>query len=175
MTIDVMGVDLSLVATGLALPDGTTKTLKNRLTGPARIAYIVDAICDEMQPFSGDLVTVIEGPFIHSKHSRGMLGTFALHGVLEDRLHRAQEPYTFVPPSCLKKYATGSGNAGKSMVLVAAIKRLSYDGADDNEADAAWLRQMGVDWYGESKVQMPQVSREVLTKIDWPSLVVGPF
>jgi len=166
----IVGLDLSLTATGVALPDGITTTLTNKMRGSARIAWIVDSIMDYLQGLDGDLVVVIEGPFVHAKHPQGMVGTFKLHGCVEDALYRAGEPMASVAPSVLKKLACGHGGAPKEQVLVAAIKRLGYEGADHNQADALWLREAGRLHYGISDVRLPQVNMDVLAKAEWPVL-----
>ena len=44
-------------------------------------------------------------------------------------------PYSGVPVGTIKKHATGKGNAGKAEVM-AAVRALGHEPADDNEADA---------------------------------------
>lgn len=47
-------------------------------------------------------------------------------------------PYQGVPVGTIKKFATGKGNADKQ-AMVAAMRKLGYEPADDNEADALAL------------------------------------
>lgn len=47
-------------------------------------------------------------------------------------------PYSGVPVGTIKKFATGTGNAGKSEMIVAA-RKWGVDTTDDNEADAVAL------------------------------------
>jgi len=47
-------------------------------------------------------------------------------------------PYRGVPVQAIKKFATGKGNAGKP-AMIAAMQKLGYRPADDNEADAIAL------------------------------------
>ena len=49
-----------------------------------------------------------------------------------------QIPYQGVPVGTIKRHATGSGAAGKTMVI-AAMRERGYDIGDDNEADALAL------------------------------------
>lgn len=53
----------------------------------------------------------------------------AEHGIEHSSVHTAT----------LKKFATGSGRAGKEEMVQAAQKSLGYQGNDDDEADALWL------------------------------------
>lgn len=54
-----------------------------------------------------------------------------------------------VPVPTLKKYATGRGNADKSQMIRAANERLAWGGSDDNEADALWLLDFGLNTKSE--------------------------
>ncbi len=47
-------------------------------------------------------------------------------------------PYEGVPVGTIKRFATGKGNASKADVI-AAVRRLGFSPADDNEADALAL------------------------------------
>ena len=42
----------------------------------------------------------------------------------------------------IKLFATGKGNANKSVMIQAAKDKLGYTGNDDNEADALWLLEL---------------------------------
>lgn len=50
-------------------------------------------------------------------------------------------------PSEIKKHATGKGNAGKDLVMAAAMKRWKFV-LDDNQADALWLLDLAEKEYG---------------------------
>lgn len=50
-------------------------------------------------------------------------------------------PYSGVPVGTIKKHATGRGNADKT-AMVAAMRALGFEPADDNEADALALLSM---------------------------------
>ena len=161
----VVGLDLSLTATGGADDLGQPFTLAPRLRGCERLSWIRDNVLTYLTP-APDLV-VIEGYSFSSRnshaHALGELG-----GVIRLALHEAGIAYVDVPPSSLKKYATGKGNANKGEMLAAAIRRLDYQSASDNEADALWLRAMGLDALGCPVVDLPAVNRQALTKVAWP-------
>lgn len=187
----VVGLDLSLTATGVANGNGVPETLTSRLKGCQRLAEIRDAVldccafgwmpdpgCDFPGPhdrdFSGAVVTHVSRPLVviegyafaarnSHAHALGELG-----GVIRLALHEAGVPYVDVPPSSLKKYACGKGNANKGEMLAAAIRRLDYEGASDNEADALWLRAMGLDALGCPVVKLPEAHRAALAKVEWP-------
>ena len=169
----VVGLDLSLTATGIAVEDGTC-TVKVRTTGMQRLADVRDIVLDAYQPrFErppdfGHLF-VIEGYSMgtarQSSHAHG-LGE--LGGVIRLALWEAGVPYVDVPPACLKKYATGKGNANKEAVLIAAVKR-GAEVKDNNEADAWWLRAMGMDALGSPIVTVPALNRTALATVAWPT------
>lgn len=54
-----------------------------------------------------------------------------------------------VPPTTLKKFVTGKGNAEKSLMIREVYKRWGFDAADDNQADAVGLLQVGRAVIGE--------------------------
>jgi len=163
----VMGLDPSLTATGVALPNGETRIIvpgKCCKRGMPRLRRIRDAVMALVKEHDVNLV-MIEGYSYGSRyshaHSLGELGGVLRLAIFE---HPGVE-YIDVPPSSLKKYATGKGNANKELVLVNAIKRLDYKGHDNNEADALWLRALGLEVDGRPMVDLPKTHLEALDKI----------
>lgn len=169
----IMGLDLSITATGIALPDGTTRTVKTKATdGDRRLQRIVDEVglsLGESPDGIGDGVdlVVIEDLPTHAK-SAGITGM--VHGAVRLRLIDFGTPYVLVTPATLKAYATGRGNADKTAMAVAALKRTGREFADDNQCDAFWLRAAGLDWYDAAEFTMPQAQRDRLVKVAWPDL-----
>lgn len=66
-------------------------------------------------------------PIIHSSKLIAILEKVAVEMGIE---------YLELSSSEIKKFATGNGNANKSMMIEAARKLWGYDGNDDNESDA---------------------------------------
>lgn len=159
----VVGLDLSLTATGIADAEGGEQVARTRLLGMARLALLRDTVLDHC---AGVDLVVIEGYSFNSRQGGEHLGE--LGGVVRLGLWEAQVPFVEVSPASLKMYATGKGNAGKAEVLVSAVRRLNYDGSDNNCADALWLRAMALDHYGEPVVTVPQSHRRGLEKVAWP-------
>lgn len=177
--MNVVGLDLSLTATGVATERGT-EVLRTDLRGCERLAWLLNAVmhrCANYKPIDRegpwvpwvDLVVLEDYAYSRSNQAH-QIGE--LHGVIRLALHEAGIPVALVAPTARAKYATGKGNAGKAEVLAAAIRRLGYQGHDDNEADALWLRQMAIDHYGltEPSAPMPAVNRAALDKVDWPEI-----
>lgn len=165
----VVGLDLSLTATGYANDAGTGTLTAAPKKGCARLALLRDLVSLECR--DADLV-VVEGYAFAARnshaHALGELG-----GVIRLALHEAGVPFVDVPPASLKKYATGKGNANKGEMLAAAIRRLGYEGASDNEADAMWLRAMGLDALGCPVVKLPETHRAALAKVDWSAAQIA--
>ena len=65
------------------------------------------------------------------------LGEF--HGILNEVCETYDIPLVKINPSQLKSWATGKGNADKSMMIDECRKKWKIDPEDDNEADAAHL------------------------------------
>ena len=177
MTPRVVGLDPSLTRTGLALPDGTVELLrppKGQDRGMKRLAWIRSTVSDLIHwpPDGGPVdVVAIEG-YAHGRpnqaHYLGELG-----GVLRLSLHDAGVAYVDVPPSVLKRYATGRGNADKQAMQMAATKRLGYDNEkpDDNIVDAMWLRALAMDAYGHPVCSVPKAQRDAsVAALTWPRL-----
>lgn len=166
----VLGLDLSLTATGVADIDGTPSTLTSSLTGPARLHDLrnqVDRLTHTQTTCRVSLVA-IEGYAMGSARQSHSYAIGELGGVIRHRLWMHNLPFVEVPPALVKKYATGKGNAPKDLVLVEAVKRLGYEGSSKDEADALWLRALVLDALGEPVVTVPAAHREALAKVQIP-------
>lgn len=174
----IIALDLSLTETGWAAEDrfgtghaGIMKPPRSDNSGTRRLAWFRDqvhAMCRHFDP----AIVVLEGYAYgiargkSQQHSLGELG-----GVVRLALHDLQVPVVVVTPTCLKRYATGRGNAKKEDMLAAAIRRLGYMGSNHNVADAMWLRQMAADHYeAPGAVQMPKAQRAALEAVEWPAI-----
>lgn len=166
ITPRILALDLSLTASGVATPDGDTLTLKTSTTGTERLFHLRSRVIDLIDEHDPTLVAIEGYAFgrTNQAHQMGELG-----GVIRLMLHVNGQPWCLIPPASLKKYATGKGNASKADVLVAAVRRLGYEGSDDNQADALWLRAMTLDHLGAPAVVMPAANRAGLDKVAWPT------
>lgn len=142
----VLALDLSATKAGVALPDGTLRTLvaptkwfpRGCDEVGARLYWWYDEIGDlmhEAQP----AVVAVEG----YSSTPGRTGTMAriaeVTGLLRLHANGWHCLYHEVPPATLKKWACGSGRAGKDDMIAAARAR-GFDPANDDEADACLLR-----------------------------------
>ena len=165
----VVGLDLSITATGVALADGSVLTVGP----PAKLAdrrllslrdHVAIAFDRTDRPVE---LVVIEGPVVRSS-AAVVIGM--VHGVMRADLLDRGIPYAIVPPATLKKYATGKGNADKTAMALALYKRTGLELADDNQVDAWWLRAAGLHHLGCPIVDVPQAQADALAKVEWPAL-----
>lgn len=171
----VIGLDLAAQSTGIALPDGTAVTLlapkpagKTRTLADdlARLHHAVLTI-DDLLARHRPALAVIED-YTPGIRSNAVHRIAEISGCIRLACHRAGVPIALVNPMHLKIYATGKGRADKGLMRVEALKRGGVEFRNDDEADAWWLRAMGLDQLGTPVVAMPQVNRAVLAKVRWP-------
>lgn len=159
----VIGIDLSLTATGICDAYGTPRVITSKLRGVDRLNDLRDKVV--YSSISEDDLVILEGYSYASHNQAHQLGE--LGGVIRLALRDINAPYVDVPPSTLKKFATGKGNANKAAMGLAAA-RCGYDGpGDDNAIDAWWLRQMGEYQFGDRFVDITNYRDEAVDKIQW--------
>jgi crossover junction endodeoxyribonuclease RuvC len=148
MTLRVLAIDPSLASLGYAytLDGGKTSftgTVKaGKLKGAPRLlhvhARITEIIC-QVQP----ALVSYEG------YSMGKIRPYALDraelgGLIKKELYDRKIPILLVPPTSLKLYATGKGNADKPEVMAQMGASRGVDFTSDDEADAYGLLLMGL-------------------------------
>jgi Holliday junction resolvasome RuvABC endonuclease subunit len=170
--MNAVGLDLSLTSTGVAHADGTASTLHTRETGVRRLwvlrAAIRSIVCTAEGPV--DLVAVEGYSMGTARQSSHAHGLGELGGVIRLLLHDLEIPYVDIPPASVKVFATGKGNANKNDMLLAAARRLGYQGNSNDEADALWLRAMAMHRYGHHVVRVPVDHERGMAKVEWPAL-----
>lgn len=167
----VVGLDLSLSATGVADDDGTRRIqvkLEKNASEYLRVVRLKTLVTAIGRACKGADLVVTEGYSFASQHQAPQLGELA--GVVKVCLLQWGIPFVIVQPSALKKYATGRGNATKDAVLAAAVRDGSSAETND-EADAWWLRHMAIAHYNGTASNA--IRRQVLEQIDWPRLKEG--
>ena len=175
----VVALDVSLTCTGVAIrdPDAVFDSPETRQIkppakyarpGPERLWYHDEELRKLLADSRPDLV-VIEGyPFgVKGKGARSLA---ELGGVVRLRLHRAGVPFVEVNPSKLKILARGTTKVKKEAVTIAAVRRLGYQGDDNNEADALWLLEFVLQHYALSgRADLPKSHTRALRGISWPA------
>jgi crossover junction endodeoxyribonuclease RuvC len=189
----VVGIDLSLTCTGLALPPihgnaaGSTLAIKkpagqrpeNGWTELRRLRWMRSRVLEEVRRFTGGVgsgyacavLAVIEGIAISRQTGQHMTraGLWWMTVDALDAMTGVQ--VAVVTPTCRAKYATGKGNAGKDVVMREVARRFPDFSGGEDEADAIILRAMGMDHLGHPMAQMPQTHRDALVAVQWPEVV----
>ena len=164
----ILCLDPSLTATGVVwtdrLADGHVLTPKE-LKGAERLAWFVHQLAPQIRTAA---LVVLEDYAYGARYVAHQLGE--LGGVLRLVCHQSRTPWVAVPAKCLKMAATGKGNAAKTAVLLAAVRRLGYEGSDHNVADALWLAHMAIIAYGlPDAVSLPVTHMKGVRQISWPA------
>ena len=156
-------IDPSLTSTGIVvLRDGKVELAVTTKNKPAlgtidrvrliyeRIVCVAESLTDGKQWQAPDLI-VIEG-FSYGSKGRSVFDIAYLGWRIREELERLRTedniPWLEVPPSQLKKFATGQGNANKEIILQQVYKRWGVEFSDNNQADAYVLAQIGRAYLG---------------------------
>lgn len=161
----VVGVDPSLNGTAIATEAGVHLLDPGKRRGVRRLAWLRDEASVHLV---GRRLVVLEGYAYGKGHQAHQIGEWG--GVLRLALYDLGVPCLEVPPSTLKQFATGKGNASKEAMLAGAIRRLGYAGHSLDEADALWLREAGLDVLGLSEVKLPATQSHALAGLRVPPL-----
>jgi crossover junction endodeoxyribonuclease RuvC len=160
MTIpEVIGIDPSLKATGFCGSDGTTFTLTtgDAKRGDTRLHDLRKMLRYYLRANPARLA-VVEVPARFQSGDAALAAGMA-QGIVREILVEFAIPFGKLNPTLVKKFATGRGDADKGAMVAAANRhrlaahtskavgdRMYDDLTDDNQADAWWLRQMGL-WH----------------------------
>ena len=142
----LLAIDPSLTSTGYAYTLGVgaiTGTIEpKKLVGARRLCDIrdeIDGMMEEIEPALVVMEKLIGGP-----NRETTIHQAELIGVLKVLFHEKGKRILLVPPSTLKLFATGKGNADKDEMRVAAGKERGKFFQSHDEADAFHLLQMGI-------------------------------
>lgn len=164
----ILALDLSLTAPGYCVGDeAATIKVPARVRSMERLHHLADEV-REMCGLPIDLV-VLEG-YSYGSKGAAVVNIGELGGVIRLMLFELGIPYVEIPPACLKKYATGRGNAKKDDVLQAGVMRSGRTFIDNNACDAWWLHQMALAHYEPDSpqlVKVPAINRAALDKVVW--------
>lgn len=165
----VVGLDVSSTCTGVAAADGTTSLVKPRTQGvPSRLDETVNGVIRALRAGGGADMAVIEGYNPGGNQGFTMCRLAEAGGIVRWALWRDGIDVVELPPSNLKKLATGHGGADKDQVRDAATRWLGYEGKSYDEADALWAREAGLQAYCGSDVKLPEEHLEALKTVRWP-------
>lgn len=141
----IVGLDLSLNSTGFYVVESAGEASgliqPGKLTGVRRLDHVLTHV-SKIVGVPNTLVVVED--FSFGSKGQAVFQIAGLGYLVRHMLWRNSVPTLLVPPTMLKKYVTGSGNADKSIVLKEIFKRWGKDINDDNVADAYGLARIGV-------------------------------
>ena len=175
----VVGLDLSLTATGVCIIDGgvpDTFTVHSSvdpertvLSLIGRCNSIVDGIASQIVAVADDALFVVEGLSMHSKSSSLDRIFASWYLILGELHHRYGQEAAVVAPTQRAKYASGKGNASKDTVLLAVAARYPSVGVtDNNQADALVLAAMGARHLGHPvEPSLPVVNLTAMDAVRW--------
>lgn len=182
----VVGIDLSLTGTGLAVIGSAgagapwpleavrLHTIASRGkrsdAWDARAARLVQLRNDTMRLIPRDTeLAVLEGPAFGAKGA-GQHDRSWYWGKVFDALTSVGIPIAVCPPTTRAKWATDKGNAGKTDVAIAVAKlwpELEIRG--DDQADALCLGSIGAQHLGlPVPYRVLERHKLALSKIEWP-------
>lgn len=145
-----IGLDLSLNHTGVAELSSTgvvtnlCEVRPGKHTGVERLQYLREALLAALP--TDPLVVCIEGYAMGAKGRVFHIGEWG--GVARlALLERGRCAVLTLPPSNLKSFATGKGNAPKEYMIAAAQAEFGDRPMTDNEADALHLAAAARAWY----------------------------
>lgn len=173
----VVGLDLSLTATGMGWVSNTSTTTATIRSAGSENATLADRR-DRIARLARDIaaktyradLAVLEGPSYASKSAQ-MWDRAWLWGAVVEALHLVGCPVALAPPSVVKKWAANNGGADKAAVA-AGVARLWPDVTpkNNNEFDALAMATMGAQHLGLS-VPSRAHHADALVKVEWPANV----
>ena len=149
----IFGIDPSLTGTGVCIIEAGSAEIVHIATvlpkerrGVARLDWIIKQLEKHISPhFTEDDPFFIEG-YAFGARGRGVLNLGELGGVLRLYLAKRYGGYYEVPPTSLKKFVCGKGNANKNVVLEKVYRKYCVGSEvlqDDNQVDAYGLARLG--------------------------------
>jgi hypothetical protein len=141
---NVLGLDLSITAPGLCADDNRAHSLKtDSKRGDLRLNDIRDFVRYSARVRPRPVLAVIEERLPGSRQ-RGESTLTMVHGAIRTELNDLEIPYVLVWPTWLKQFATGDAGADKAAMIDSAEAMSGAKFANDDQADAWWLRRMGL-------------------------------
>jgi len=176
----VVGVDLSLTSTAVSanhLDSSALHVKRIRSKGSKedglsdhidRLNTLAVQVCSAVLSVKPALVFMEDMMFGTAKDTSAHRRS-GLWWMVASMLYREGVPMVAVPPTSLKKWATGKGNASKDMVLAAGVRKWPDTVSQNDEADAAWLSDMAKHTALGDAVDTTKIKDEVLSKLREPT------
>lgn len=89
---------------------------------------------------------------------------FCVGTIMRYKLHvKGRGDYKVVPPTSLKQFVTGKGNANKDLMMMSVLKNWDIETKNNNEADAVGLAMFGLAYH--NKIKMPVLNMKAVDKL----------
>jgi crossover junction endodeoxyribonuclease RuvC len=168
--VRIAGLDLSTARIGYAAPEGGLHSVTARAKAddvPRRLHELLSALerLLRLYPPLPDLVAV-EGYSLASPGRISLVRLGELGGAVRLRLFELDVPYVEIPPSSVKRHATGAGNADKYRMTARAIELGARGSVNDDEADAFLLRRMARQAHGLERAELDH-ERDAIASLSW--------
>ena len=139
-----LGVDPSLRSTGYCYKDADENYVVGRiksgsLRNAPRLSYVLGSfreIVEEASLQHTDFLSVGYEDYAMGIRGGRSFSIGELGGVLKLHLWASRVPIMLIPPTSLKMFATGKGNADKPDVIQAVVENYGVEVNNDDEADA---------------------------------------
>lgn len=170
MIRSVVSLDASLTGFAICILFGdthyiyetTSKPTKSLLGRIDRLRKLVDWAKGYVKQYAPELL-LIEG---YSFNSRGnsSVSLGELGGILRHELIGYADTMVEVPPTVIKKFSSGKGNANKIQVATALTARYGVEFGSDNQSDVFGLAKLGqvVLGYADAETAYQRSSAEVV-------------
>jgi len=177
-----VGLDMSLTSTGFCViqKDGTIKTDVIKTTPRSapnkldRLKLICSEVLKRILQNEVDLVCIEDYFTPNNKQQvRAAMSLIELGTAMRLALYQMKMPFFIIAIQQLKKFATGKGNAKKSIIVREVYKKWGLEAKDDNEADACVLAQIGQALAGRAaggEIDLLQYQEEVFEKVSEESV-----
>jgi len=150
----IIGVDPSLTSTGICVMDERGKILESLAIQPdnkgierlASFRRVFKELISRIRLTNIDIVAFIEGYAFGANNKREALGE--LGGVMKLSLYYDGVEMVVVPPTVVKQYVTGKGNADKIAMALAVQKQYGHEFPTTDQTDAFALAEIGRAYHG---------------------------
>lgn len=149
-----LGLDISISGTGLVAVDDEYKVVhsiklssQEQLRDVERLYFLKQLMQHHLDIIKsqGDVIQcALEIPAYQAEGRLVEIGEIT--GIEKVELYLAGIPFIRVAPLQLKKYVSGKGVGGKSLILLDVFKNFKEEFRDDNEADAYVLARIARDF-----------------------------